>query len=59
MIDRAFRTVGPALLLLFAALVVLAVIAIGQAGVSHRGGGCNHVPLVNGQPAYACPSPPP
>lgn len=60
MVSRAVRTFGPAALLLFAALVVLVLFWLGSAGVSHpRGGGCNYVPLVNGQPAYQCPTPPP
>ena len=59
MLDRAVRTFGPAALLLFAAFVVLVHVLLGQAGVSHRGGGCNYVALVNGQPAYPCPTPPP
>ena len=25
---------------------------------THRTGGCNHIPLVNGQPAYHCDSMP-
>jgi hypothetical protein len=60
--DRFIRTFGPAAALLLAALVaVLVVFVMGQGvGVIHGSGGCNHIPLVNGQPAYPCanlPSP--
>lgn len=40
------------------ALVVLLVL-VGGVGVQHYGHGCSGIPLVNGQPAYQCPTPPP
>lgn len=53
------RSVGPALLLLVAGVVVIvaaAMIWAGMAVTSHSSGGCNYIPLVNGKPAYNCNS---
>jgi hypothetical protein len=60
MMRRALRSFGPAAALLFAALVVFVLFVLGQ-GLApiHGSGGCTGVPLVNGQPAYHCPTPPP
>jgi hypothetical protein len=56
---RFLHTLGPALVLLFATLVVLAVLVLGAVGgPSHGSGGCNRIPLVNGQPAYRCANTP-
>lgn len=46
-----------AVLAIVAALAVILILAtIGAILVAqtHRTGGCNNVPLVNGQPAYRC-----
>jgi hypothetical protein len=42
-------------------LLVLGAIGLGVGGfgVRHSSGGCNYIPLVNGQPAYACSNTPP
>ncbi|HVH64910.1 MAG TPA: hypothetical protein VM674_02665 [Candidatus Acidoferrum sp.] len=44
-----------------ALIVLLALVGagVGGVGVQHYGSGCSGVPLVNGQPAYQCPTPPP
>ena len=47
------------LLLLVALAVVLLLVVGEQAMTTHFFGGCNHIPLVNGHPAFACPSKPP
>jgi hypothetical protein len=62
--ERAIRTFDPAAALLFAGLIVLGIvlglIVLGQSAAPiHGSGGCTGVPLVNGQPAYRCPTPPP
>jgi len=43
-----------------AVLVVAFLLAFmgSMLGVVHFGGGCNHIPLVNGQPAHSCASQP-
>jgi hypothetical protein len=41
-------------------LLALSLVAFGAVHVSTvHSGGCNHVPLVNGQPAYPCTNTPP
>ena len=40
------------------ALVALVGAGVAGVGVTHHGYGCSGIPLVNGQPAYACPTPP-
>ena len=57
------RTFGPAVALFIGGLAILAIVALALfffvgAGTVHREGGCNHIPLVNGQPAYACTNTP-
>jgi hypothetical protein len=60
MMRRALRTFGPAAALLFAGLVAFALVVLGpRLAPMHGSGGCTGVPLVNGQPAYRCPTPPP
>jgi len=51
------RSIGPALLLLFAGIAVVVVAGVlwaAMAVTSHSSGGCNNIPIVNGQPAYNC-----
>jgi len=53
------RSIGPALLLLLAGIVVVVVAFFlwGAMAVSTtHSGGCNNIPIVNGQPAYNCKS---
>jgi len=53
------RSIGPALLLLLAgiAVVLVAFFLWGAIAVSTtHSGGCNNIPIVNGQPAYNCKS---
>ena len=47
---RAAAMIAVMLLLLLLALRVVMVAASPQ----HLSGGCNHIPLVGGQPAYSC-----
>jgi hypothetical protein len=47
------------LLVLAVALIAVWVLLFLAGGVgTMRSGGCNHIPLVNGQPAYQCSSQP-
>lgn len=53
-----------AMLVIAVGIIVVVILAlagagVGGLGVRHSGGGCSGVPLVNGQPAYQCPTPPP
>jgi hypothetical protein len=56
---KSMREVGPAAALLLAVVVLFAVLMLVTGVVTfHRSGGCNFIPLVNGQPAYPCSSTP-
>ena len=53
------RSVGPALLLLVAGVVVIVAATMiwgAMAVTSHSSEGCNYIPIVNGKPAYNCNS---
>ena len=49
-------------LITFALAVLAIAFLVAFAGIMfapiHSGGGCNHIPLVNGQPAHPCASRP-
>jgi hypothetical protein len=46
------------LTLAVAAIALLVAFAGIMFAPIHSSGGCNHIPLVNGQPAHPCPSQP-
>jgi len=53
------RNLGIAGVLVLGAVVFFAVLVLFARGVPyHRSGGCNYIPIVNGQPAYKCPGMP-
>jgi hypothetical protein len=53
------RNFGLAGVLLLGAVVFFAVVMLFMGVVTyHRSGGCNYIPIVNGQPAYKCPGMP-
>jgi hypothetical protein len=53
------RNFGLAGVLVLAAVVVFAVAMLFMGVVTfHGSGGCNYIPIVNGQPAYKCPGMP-
>jgi flagellar basal body-associated protein FliL len=58
--DRRRRLATLAKVLLVIILVLAVVRIVGGSGLfmQHSSGGCNHIPLVNGQPQYQCDSHP-
>jgi len=58
MAGRIVIVIGALVLGLAVGLVLLVFVAGFGVG-RHSSGGCNYVPLVNGTPAYNCPTPPP
>jgi hypothetical protein len=53
------RNFGLAGVLVLAAVVFFAVAMLFMGVVTfHGSGGCNYIPIVNGQPAYKCPGMP-
>jgi hypothetical protein len=58
-LKRSQLTLGRVVIAIVALVVVLFVIGlIGTMARGHTSGGCNFVPLVNGQPAHPCASKP-